>query len=148
MKISLEKATLKDLEIVLDIENFANSKTYFGRHGEQEVRDYIKKDVVYLIKREGFFMGTASYKIKDLNHAHINALIVKPEFRGQGIAKRAMEILLDELKNKKRIDLTVHPHNNIAIALYLSSGFIIELWKDNYFKDGEPRLVMVYKKDV
>jgi ribosomal protein S18 acetylase RimI-like enzyme len=144
--ILLKRATLDDLREVLDIESVACSKIYFCRRTEQEVKDYINNDIVYLIKRGDIIVGTISYEMKTQDHAYINGLIIKSQYRDQGISKQAVEILLDELKDKKRIDLPVHPYNNPAIMLYLSLGFIIESWRDNHYGDGEPRLILVYKK--
>ncbi len=144
--ILLKRATLEDLKEVLDIESVACSKIYFCRRTEQEVKDYINNDIVYLIKRGNIIVGTISYEMKTQDHAYINGLVIKPQYRDQGISKQAVEILLDELRDKKRIDLPVHPHNNPAIMLYLSLGFIIESWEDNHYGDGEPRLILVYKK--
>lgn len=54
-----------------------------------------------------------------------------------------MNILLDKLSKYSAIKLTVHPHNNKAIGLYLAMGFLIESWSDNHFGDGEPRLLLI-----
>jgi ribosomal protein S18 acetylase RimI-like enzyme len=51
--------------------------------------------------------------------------------------------LLKELKIFKRLDLVVHPDNIGAIKLYNSLGFETESLKENYFGDGEPRLIMI-----
>lgn len=56
-----------------------------------------------------------------------------------------MILALKKMTKYPRIELVVHPHNNPAISLYLSLGFKIESWRDNYFGDGEPRLVLVKK---
>jgi hypothetical protein len=40
---------------------------------------------------------------------------------------------------------TLANQKEIAECLYLSMGFIIESWLDNYFGDGEPRLMLVKK---
>ena len=143
--ISLKRATLKEGGVVLGIEKIAKSKTYANRNNPKKVKAYITNNVVYLIKNKNATLGTVSYEIKKPNSVHINGLIVKPQYRGQGVAKQAMKILLTGLKGKK-VDLCVHPHNTPAIMLYLSLGFRIESWKNNYFGDGEPRLILVYKR--
>jgi ribosomal protein S18 acetylase RimI-like enzyme len=144
--ITLKRATLEDFNEVFNIERSANSSTYFARTTEKEAKEYLTNDVVYLIKRGNIVVGIVSFENKTAEHAHISGLVVKPEFHGQGIGRQAMASVLAELKDRKRIDLTVHPHNNPAVGLYLSLGFIIESWKDNHFGDGEPRLVMVYQR--
>ncbi len=73
--------------------------------------------------------------------------MVLPEHQGQGIAKIAMEYILSEIGEAKRIDLVTHPENNKAVNLYASLGFAIESRKEDYFGDGEPRIVMVKIRD-
>lgn len=69
-----------------------------------------------------------------------------PKFQGQRLAKLAMAKLLKELENYKIVDLVVHPENITAIKLYELFGFIIKDRKENYYGDGEPRLIMVLEK--
>lgn len=145
-RILLKRATQEDFKRVLEMESIASSKTYFSRLNEQEVKDYINDSVVYFIEKGGVAVGTISYEMKNPGYANINGLIIKPQYHKQGLSKEALKIILDELKDKKRVDLTVHPHNNSAITLYLSHKFIIESWKDNYYGDNEPRLILVYQK--
>ena len=40
------------------------------------------------------------------------------------------------------IDLAVHPENQAARALYVSYGFTQTRIHENFFGDGEPRIVM------
>lgn len=54
-----------------------------------------------------------------------------------------MNKILDDLEDVKRIDLVTRPQNSRAFMLYLLLGFAAESWKDNYFGDGEPRLVHI-----
>ena len=110
--ISLKRATLKE-GVVLGIEKIAKSKTYANRNNPKKVKAYITNNVVYLIKNKNATLGTVSYEIKKPNSVHINGLIVKPQYRGQGVAKQAMKILLTGLKGKKLtcacIPITLRP---------------------------------------
>jgi ribosomal protein S18 acetylase RimI-like enzyme len=54
--------------------------------------------------------------------------------------------LLDEVGDKKPFELVTHPENTSAIITYLKSGFKIKAWKDNYFGDGQPRILLVKEK--
>ena len=92
-------------------------------------------------------VGSISYQIKNKTHAYISGLIIKPEFQKQGLAKKALSLLLEKLKNYQKLSLVVHPENP-AIKLYLSFGFAIKSRKENYFGDGQPRLVMVKEKSA
>jgi len=143
--IVLERATTTNQKEIAEIEKMANSETYCARLGDEEIKEFIEHDVVFLIKKGNDCIGLVSYeKISD-DKVHIDGLVVKEEFRRMGFAKQAMDIVLSKLSCYSRIELVTHPHNNNAICLYLSIGFFIESWLDNYFGDGEPRLMLVKK---
>ena len=111
---------------------------------EEEVEGYVKNSIVYLIKNNDDIVGSISYDVIDSNHADISGLVIKPQFQKQGLARRAMELLLEKLKNYKKLSLCVHPDNH-ARKLYESFGFQVESRKENYYGDGEPRLIMIKK---
>ncbi len=52
MPISLQRATLEDVQMLLEIEKTTKGlKTYSGYFTEEEIKNYINNDVVYLIKQ-------------------------------------------------------------------------------------------------
>ncbi len=53
----------------------------------------------------------------------------------------AMKKLLSDLGNKN-FALLVHPENTPALLIYLRLGFLISEWKENYFGNGQPRILM------
>jgi ribosomal protein S18 acetylase RimI-like enzyme len=141
--VNLRKATTKDLETLLSIEkSVSNLKTYSALITEDEWKKELSESTVYLIEKDGVVVGDISYELKKDNHAYLSGFAIIPEFQGQGIGREALTKVLKELKDVRRVDLATHPHNIPAIRLYLSFGFIIESWKDNYFGDGEPRIVL------
>ena len=143
-ELELERATLEDAQTLLEIERTTiGQKTYSGYFEEEEIAEYLRNDVVYLIKARELTAGSISYEIKSENHAYISGLVVKPEFQGQGIARKAMSKLLEELEPYKELDLVVHPDNTGAVKLYESLGFVVKSRQENFFGDGEPRVIMV-----
>jgi len=74
--ISLKKATLKNLKEIADLEKSASSKTYSARVNENEIKNFIKNDVVFLIKKQDNYIGLVSYEIVKRKTAHINGLVV------------------------------------------------------------------------
>lgn len=88
------------------------------------------------------------YQMKSPDHAYISGLVIRPEFQGRGLATEAMEKVLEELKDVTTIDLVTHPDNARAITLYESLGFSISERIENYFDDGEPRVVMTLRKEA
>jgi ribosomal protein S18 acetylase RimI-like enzyme len=141
--MELIRATIKDIQTLLEIEKTTiGLKLYSGYFNEKEVEEYVKNSIVYLIKNNDDIAGSISYDVIDSNHADISGLVIKPEFQRQGFGRKAMELLFEKLKDYKKLSLCVHPDNH-ARNLYESFGFKVESRKENYFGDGEPRLLMI-----
>jgi len=145
MNILLKRATTKDVKAILALEKVANAKTYSARINEEEIRDCLKNEFLFLIKKREVIVGIVVYKVIRKNTVNINGLVIDPKFKGRGFARQATLLTLKKVRKYPRIELMVHPHNVPALSLYLSLGFIIESWQNNHFGDGEPRLVMVKK---
>jgi ribosomal-protein-alanine N-acetyltransferase len=147
--VVLQRATSSDVKELLEIEKTTiGQKTYSGYYTEEEIAKYIESDIVYLIKNNNEIAGSISYEIKDKNHAYISGLVIKPEFQKMGLAKKAAAELLEELKDYQKVDLAVHPKNSNAVSLYKSLGFVGIETKENFYGDGEPRLMMEFEKSV
>ncbi len=147
--ISFLKATIEDEDIdkFIEIEKTAAGlRVYSGIIDPEEAKEEIENNEVYFILKDNKIVGSTEYQIKGPKHAYLGGLVVLPEFQGQGIAREAAKFSLEKLKDIDRVDLVTHPHNSKIITLYLSLGFYIESWKDNYYGDGEPRLVLVRQK--
>jgi len=142
-KITFKRATADDIDEFLRIEKSTiGLKIYSRISDKEEALEEIKNNEVYFIIKNNKIIGSCEYQIKGVDEAYISGLVILPEFQDQGIARQAIEFRLNKLKNIKRIWLVTHPHNSKVIRMYLSYGFIIESWKDNYFGDGEPRIVL------
>lgn len=145
--ITFQKATINDADTFFDLERkVSHLKTYSGSLDKKEAIEEIENNEVYLIKKGDLIIGSTEYQMQGPNHAYMSGLVIDPAFHGQGIARKAIEFRLAKLKDIKRIDLVTHPHNSKMIRMYLSYGFIIESWKDNYFGDGEPRIVLALNR--
>ncbi len=147
MMISLKRATISDVKALVALEQgVAGTHIYVPMLKEEEWIEEIGKSVVYLIEKDGVVVGNVSYEKINKDNVYISGLVVNPKFQGQGIAHEALLKILEELKDIKRIDLVTHPDNTKALKLYESLGFTVESRKENYFGDGEPRLVLVLQK--
>ena len=148
-KIHLKKATIKEIPVLLSIEKKIDGlKTVSAMTTEKDWQDeFGKKDAeIYLIFEDGIIVGDTSYEKKPDGSAYLSGLVIEPKFQGQGIGRKVMEIIMKELKNVKTIKLVTHPENKVSIKLYLSFGFVIKSWKDNYFGDGEPRIELIKER--
>ncbi len=144
-EIELKEATELDIPTLVSLEEkVANVKTYSPMLTQEEWHAEISKNgKVYLIARNESLVGDTSYERENEDSACISGLVIIPEFQGQGLGRMAMEKVLAELSDVKKIWLVVHPENDSAVKLYESLGFIRGEVKENYFDDGEPRMVMI-----
>ncbi|HWQ60510.1 MAG TPA: GNAT family N-acetyltransferase, partial [Candidatus Fimivivens sp.] len=79
------------------------------------------------------------------DHAYISGLVIVPKFQRRGLARKAMNMLLDELKGFPHLALDVHPDNH-AVKLYESLGFVATESVENFYGDGQPRIIMVRER--
>lgn len=147
--INLRRATVEDADAVLAIEkSLEGTKTYSALTNREEVIEEITDHFMYLIEQNAIAVGDISYEMKDENHAYLSGLAIMPQFQGKGIARQAVKMILEQLKDVELIDLVTHPENEKAVALYESFGFKkIGEPQENYFGDGEPRIKMVLEKN-
>lgn len=144
MDIKLRKAAAVDISALISIEkSVARTKIYSPMLEEKEWEEALLKEVVYLIEKDDTVVGNVSYEIKENGRVYISGLVINPNFQSQGIGHEVIIKILDEVKDAKRIDLVTHPDNAPALALYESFGFVVESRVENYYGDGEPRLILV-----
>ena len=140
----LKKASVFDIPVLLELEKgVAGTNIYSPMLSEDEWKEEMQRGDVYLIERDGVVMGNLSYERQGNDRVYISGLVISPAFQGQGIGREVLSNLLVELKDVRRIDLVAHPDNQTALNLYQSLGFVVESRKENYYGDGEPRLVLM-----
>ena len=145
--LTLERATIKDVDTFLELErSIGNVSTYSAMTNREEALEEMKTNVVYFIRVGDRIIGDVMYEMKSPGHAYISGLVVRPDFQGRGFGTAAMVKVLEELRDVSTIDLVTHPDNVRSIKLYESLGFIIGKRIENYFGDGEPRIVMTFKR--
>lgn len=143
MEISLKKATLqKDLDTLfnLDVKSFNRPFDYPAK-SKDDVTKYLGDAIIYLCYIKGDVVGSFSYKRKKDGSYDFLQMVVLPKYQGKGVGKYMTKKMLEKLKGKKVYTAT-HPLNIPAIILYLKNGFQIYGFKDNYYGDGEPRLLL------
>jgi len=67
----------------------------------------------------------AKYKVVSGHKGMIEDVVVSSDYRGQGIGRKLMEVLLEKAKNEKLDDVLLFSghHRTAAISLYKSLGF-------------------------
>jgi len=141
---TFRKVIPEDVDAYLELEKTAiGQKTYSGiKDKDEALQDFIENEV-YLIYNNGRLAGSTEFEMKSSDHAYLSGVVIHPDFQGQGIAREAALFRLEKLKNIKRVDIVTHPENFKIINLYQSLGFKIEKRIENYFGDGEPRVMLV-----
>lgn len=142
MDIRLERMTEKNIDTYIALEKRVESRTYAAVKDHQEALEEMAQGPVYFIKRGDDVVGVISYSTKEDGSVFLNGLAIQPEFQGKGIGRAAVELILEEVKDAKKVVLVTHPENERAIALYQSLGFTITDRIENYHGDGEPRIVL------
>lgn len=140
-KLVLQQATPVDFQAIIALENKVASRTYVPLGNEKQLLAIMAKGPIFLIKQEQDLVGMIAYYQKDDGSYYIPTLVIDPQYRGQHLGREAMHKILERLNDVPKVWLISHPENP-AVKLYESLGFKITGTKENYFGDGEPRLVL------
>jgi ribosomal-protein-alanine N-acetyltransferase len=147
LPMTLEEASEEDIPLLIGIEKAVpQTKVYSPMLTEREWRQELSENRVLIIKVGDVAVGSIAYAEKSPEHVYISGMIVRPEHQGRGLATAAIQEVVATYPNAKRIDLVTHP-DNPALKLYESLGFKVEERKENYFGDGEPRMVLALARD-
>lgn len=109
----------------------------------QEQMDYLKDSEVFALYENKNMVGFFALRKKG-GDVELLVIAVDPKKQGNGYGKIMMDRVL-KLTENKTIHLVTHPQNSGAIRFYLKHGFMIDGWKDDYYGDGEPRLLLLHK---
>ena len=143
MQLAFEPTTFNDVDTLVAFERMvADPRIYGPTLDVYGARQEIAKNTFYFIKTGDVVLGTAAYRVRSDHSVYISNVAVDPKYRRQGIARAAMSFMLEKCKGTGRIDLVTHPENETALQLYMSLGFKVESRQENYFGDGQPRLVL------
>ena len=96
-----------------------------------------------IAKEEDQITGYVLMATSDEQNTHwILSLAVDSQHRGKGIARLLVQAVLTKASAGSVVKLTVDPNNVPACKLYTSLGFKVLEKEEDYFGDGEPRMVM------
>lgn len=117
-------------------------KLYGPVGGVDEALREIAENVLYLSMLRDECVGSAAYRVRPDGSVYISNVVVDLKYRRRGFARAVLSRILEINARAPRIDLATHPDNVHALKLYASFGFRVESRRENYFGDGEPRLVL------
>ncbi|MEK7543594.1 MAG: GNAT family N-acetyltransferase [Patescibacteria group bacterium] len=132
---------IQEAKVLLELDNKAFHRDFdLPSRNLQEQIDYLQGSDVYILYDTHKAVGFFAFK-KQEDGIEIMAIVVTPKQQRKGYGKTMMKKLL-ELTTGNSLHLVTHPKNSGAISYYLKSDFEIYGWKDNYYGDGQPRLLL------
>ncbi|CAN5704531.1 hypothetical protein BH11PAT2_BH11PAT2_05840 [soil metagenome] len=144
--VALEQVSESEIETLLSLAaKMHSSDTYTPLLERSEWEEELKSGTVNFIRNGAEIVGCLAYEQKDPSHIYISELFITPEHQGKGVAREVLSKFIVEHPEATRVDLTTHP-DNPAVGLYKSLGFEVEERRENYYGDGQPRLVLVLSK--
>lgn len=165
--VSFHYPTIDDAEILMNyINKLSLEKTFLTLQGEQQtleeetkwLKSFIEKinksELVFLMAFIGDnLIATSHIELKDKIKSHIGGfgITVSKDYRGDGIGKKLMELVISEsiekIKGLKIIELEVFGDNPIAQNLYKKMGFVEfgRLSRGIKHKDKFVDAVLMYK---
>lgn len=133
----------KEADVLFELEKKAFSRDFdLTSRNTQELIDYLKGSEVYALYEGQDTVGFFAFR-QGKTDVELLVIAVDPKKQRNGYGKVMMNKIL-ELTMKQSVRLMTHPKNSTAICFYLKSGFTISGWKDNYYGDEQPRLLLTY----
>ena len=141
MEIKIEKMTIEHLEQIKDVlqsqfDEFWNSVVL-----AKELENPLSTYIVAIYNEE--VVGYAGLW-QPIDEGHITNIVTKLDKRGNGIATKMLEELINIAKNKnlKFVTLEVNVNNKIAINLYKKYNFIEVGRRKKYYNNADDALIM------
>lgn len=132
-------ATNSQMFFEMDNKAFTHDFDLPARNVDEESH-YLEKSEIYTAFESGVPIGFFAFENQG-EKIEVKTVVVLPEYQNRGYGKIMMN-KIKELAKTKPVFLVTHPKNINAVLMYLKSGFEIYGWKDNYYGDGQPRLLL------
>lgn len=122
----------EDLPQVMEIEN----ASYTAPWPEASFRGLLRRPdaAIFVAENEGEIVGyAASWAV--LDQGELGNIAVAPGHRGQGVAKRLMDAVIEEMRERgvHELYLEVRVTNTVAQHLYEQYGFVEIGCRPNYY---------------
>ena len=139
----LRRAVATDVDLVVAFETEVMDEKLYGKPLDHAAAtSEIETNAYYLHLSEGRVVATGAIRRREDGSAYLSNIAVHPNARRTGLARAMLGHLLALSDGATSVDLAVHPDNQAACALYVSLGFTPTHIHENFFVDGEPRMVM------
>lgn len=145
-KVTLVRATEKDVKKLTAIETAGEGgRMHESCLTEEKWKQHLASHEVWLIRYARKVVGYMTLQHKSPEHVRIHGIVVLPDQKESGIAAAVIRKLIEELQKGVRVDLVSHPQY-AAIGMFKTVGFYEESLHENFYGDGEPRLILVYER--
>jgi ribosomal protein S18 acetylase RimI-like enzyme len=145
----LKRAAANDVDVIVAFESqVVNDKLYGKPLDHTAAKSEIDANEYYLRLSDGRVVATGALRRREDGSTYLSNIAVHPKERRKGFARAMMSHLLSRCDAAPSINLAVHPDNQAARALYVSVGFSQTQIRENFFGDGEPRLIMQLVRDT
>lgn len=146
-KISLQKATLKDQTLVVDIDYRLNQKEHVELKREQKISKAILDQTCYLILASQTAVGFILFDYRFFDQGWIELMVIGEEFRGKGIGPQAIDLICRQSQTDKVFTSTNSSNTPMQKALqkvgFSFAGQLIGLDEGDpelfYFKATSPK---------
>ncbi len=139
MEIKIEKASIRDLDHILDIE-----KLSFPYPWSKEMIEPMLLKFLVAKNHKGRIVGFLAVETV-LDETHILHTAVHPNFRRKKIASLLVKYVLKDPSRKYILE--VRENNLAAKGLYKKFGFKVASKRKEYYKENnEDALVMIYER--
>lgn len=104
---------------------------------------------IYMVAEiDGNIIGMAGC-ICSIDEGDLTNVAVRPEYRGQGVAKQVVTELMNQGKRAGILyyTLEVREHNSCAIRLYESLGFVCEGKRPGFYSNPSEDALIYWKRD-
>jgi ribosomal protein S18 acetylase RimI-like enzyme len=140
----LRRAAENDVEMIVSFESLVMDEKLYGKPLDYTAaKREIEANEYWMRLNKGQLVATGSLRQRNAGSIYLSNIAVHPGARRNGIARAMICHLLSLCRTAPSIDLAVHPDNQAARALYASLGFRPTQIRENFFGDGEPRLIML-----
>ena len=141
MNVEIEKMTKEHLEQIENILEEQFDKFWNAIVLEKELENPLSTYIVAI--SDGQVVGYAGLW-QPLDEGHITNIVTKKDKRGNKIATKMLEELIQIAKNRnlKCVTLEVNVHNDIAIKLYKKYNFKEVGRRNKYYNGTDDALIM------
>lgn len=148
IQLKEQSATEADLDILLDLEQKIFTRSFDNQFTRKQFADYLKRCDIRIIYHDEKPIGYYFYKDLNNEEAELVGAGFLPEYQAMGLGQYFLQQIIAKLAYKKRMKLVTHPKNIHAIKLYKKNGFRIVDRLDNYYGDGQPRILMYREQNT